>query len=119
MNRAKSGATPAQTNRQLTRRRWWNAAAQYSMAMSSSRAAPPMYSSLSALLQDVGSAMRPQGADALTKVVLARRSDVVFHGELDALALLATLQVEIAAAGHFLKPARTVAPANVVSNLQD
>lgn len=45
--------------------------------------------------------MRPQGADALTKVVLARRSDVVFHGELDALALLAALQVEIAAAGHF------------------
>lgn len=33
------------------------------------------------------------GGDPLTKVVLARRTDVLFRGELDPLALLAALQV--------------------------
>jgi hypothetical protein len=37
-------------------------------------------------------ASTPEG-DPLTKVVLARRTDVLFRGELDPLALLAALQV--------------------------
>ena len=37
-----------------------------------------------------------QPGDALTKVVLARRSDVTFRGRLDPLALLAALQVAAA-----------------------
>lgn len=35
----------------------------------------------------------PNQAEGLTKVVLARRTDVTIHGELDPLALLEALQV--------------------------
>ena len=44
--------------------------------------------------QGVGTAAQPAAGELLTKVVLARRSDVLFRGELDPLALLATLQVQ-------------------------